>query len=95
MRVAASATECASVASVLRPCPVANTRVRADSLGGTSTTLLTVGDQPAGDVPADALASLNRPGPLRPAPHRPAHRPVPGHVSAIPPATQHSLVRGP
>jgi hypothetical protein len=38
MRVAASATECASVASVLRPCPVANTRVRADSLGGTSTT---------------------------------------------------------
>ena len=26
------------MASVLRPCPVANTRVRADSLGGTSTT---------------------------------------------------------
>jgi hypothetical protein len=38
MRVAASATGCAPVASVLRPCPVANTRVRADSLGGTSTT---------------------------------------------------------
>jgi hypothetical protein len=38
MRVAASAKECASVASVLRPCPVANTRVRADSLGGKSTT---------------------------------------------------------
>ena len=33
-----SAAECASVASVLRPCPVASTRVRADSLAGTSTT---------------------------------------------------------
>ena len=32
------ATECASVASVLRPCPVVNTRARADSFGGTSTT---------------------------------------------------------
>jgi hypothetical protein len=38
MRVATRATECASVASVLRPCPVANTRARADSFGGTSTT---------------------------------------------------------
>ena len=38
IRVPTSATECASVASVLRPCPVANTRARADSFGGTSTT---------------------------------------------------------
>ena len=38
MRDATTATECASVASVLRPWPVANTRMRADSLGGTSTT---------------------------------------------------------
>ena len=38
MRVTTSATECASVASVLRPCPVLNDRARADSLGGTSTT---------------------------------------------------------
>jgi hypothetical protein len=37
IRVATSATECASVASVLRPGPVANTRARADSFGGTST----------------------------------------------------------
>ena len=37
IRVPTSATECASVASVLRPCPVANTRARADSLAGTST----------------------------------------------------------
>ena len=32
IRVAASATECASVAPVLRPCTVANTRVRAGQL---------------------------------------------------------------
>lgn len=39
MRVATSATEWASVASVLRPCPVANIRIRADSFGGTSITV--------------------------------------------------------
>ena len=38
IRVPTRATECASVASVLRPWPVANTRARADSLGGTSMT---------------------------------------------------------
>jgi hypothetical protein len=78
------------VASVLLPWPVASNRVRADSLGGTPATryALTVGDQPAGDVLADALASLHRPGPLRPAPPRP----VPGHVSAIPAATQDGLI---
>jgi hypothetical protein len=38
MWVPTSATECASVASVLRPWPVENTRARAESLGGTSTT---------------------------------------------------------
>jgi hypothetical protein len=39
VRNAPTATECASVASVLRPCPVENTRVRADSFAGTSTTV--------------------------------------------------------
>lgn len=38
VRCATTATEWASVASVLRPCPVENTRARADSLAGTSTT---------------------------------------------------------
>ena len=38
IRVPTRATECASVASVLRPCPVAKTRARAESFGGTSTT---------------------------------------------------------
>jgi hypothetical protein len=38
MRITARATGCASVASVLQPWPAANTRVRADSLGGTSAT---------------------------------------------------------
>ncbi len=49
IRVPANATECASVASVLRPWPVAKTRARADSFGGTSITC-----SPAG-----------QPGPLR------------------------------
>ena len=39
IRVPTSATEWASVASVFRPCPVAKTRARADSFGGTSTTV--------------------------------------------------------
>ena len=75
MRVAASATECASVASVLRPCPVANTRVRADSLGGTSTTCSPSASSRLRDVPADALAALDRPGPLRPPPAPPPASP--------------------
>ena len=70
MRVPTSATECASVASVLRPWPVANTRARADSFGGTSTTVLAVGDQPVRDVPADAAAALDRPRPIREPPRR-------------------------
>ncbi|TWG28132.1 hypothetical protein FHX75_111283 [Micromonospora palomenae] len=36
MRVPTSAMEWASVASVLRPCPVANTRAQAASFGETS-----------------------------------------------------------
>jgi hypothetical protein len=38
IRVPTNATECASVASVLRPWPVEKTRARAESFGGTSTT---------------------------------------------------------
>jgi hypothetical protein len=56
-------TECASVASVLRPCPVAKTLVRADCLGGTSTTHFAVGERPVGDVLADAGATPRWPRP--------------------------------
>lgn len=38
IRVPTNAMEWASVASVLRPCPVVKARIRADSFGGTSTT---------------------------------------------------------
>ena len=38
IRVPTTATEWASVASVLRPCPVENIRAQADSFGGTSRT---------------------------------------------------------
>ena len=37
-RTPTRAMECASVASVLRPCPVAKIRTRADIFAGTSTT---------------------------------------------------------
>jgi hypothetical protein len=54
--------------------------------------VLAVGDQPQGDVRADALASLDRPGPLRPVPHRGHHRGVARCMSAIPAPAQHGLV---
>jgi NAD(P)-dependent dehydrogenase (short-subunit alcohol dehydrogenase family) len=56
--------------------------------------VLAVGEQPVRQVPADALASLDRPGPFRPAPHGPAHRPVPRGAGVIPATSQHGLVRG-
>ncbi len=54
------------MASALRPCPVENTRTRADSFGGTSTTLLAVSQQPGCDVPPDAAAPLDRPDAFEP-----------------------------
>ena len=63
-RNAASATECASTGSVLRPLPVAKTRTCADSFAGTSSTVSPLGDQPVRDVPADPVAALDRPDPL-------------------------------
>ncbi len=67
IRVPTSATECASVASFLRPCPVANTRARADSFGGTSTTR---------SPSAKSRFAMCRPIPLQPsiAHTRSAHR---------------------
>jgi hypothetical protein len=56
--------------------------------------LLTVGQQPAGDMPANALASLDRPSPVRPSPRGGEHRPVPGGIGAILAAGQHCFVPG-
>jgi hypothetical protein len=47
---------------------VANTRARADSFAGTSTTGLAVGDQPLREVAAHPIAALDRPHPIRPSP---------------------------
>jgi hypothetical protein len=53
---------------------------------------LAVSQQPAGDMPANALAALDRPDPLRPPLRLGQHRPVPGGVGAIPPTANNSLV---
>src|SRR5690348_14745161 len=45
-------------------------------------------------MPADALATLDRPGPLRPPPHRRQHGLVSSRVGAIPAPAQHGLVAG-
>ncbi|WP_375504910.1 hypothetical protein [uncultured Jatrophihabitans sp.] len=94
MRVPTSATECASVASVLRPCPVANTRVRADSFGGTSTTVSPFIEQPVGDVSADAVAPLDRPRPFREAFREDKLCPVAIDVGGEPAAVENCLVAG-
>jgi hypothetical protein len=66
--VLTSATEWASLASVLRPCPVQNTRARADSFGGTSTTSW---------WSSSSRSAMWRPIPLQPsiAQTRSGHRP--------------------
>jgi hypothetical protein len=56
IRVPTSATEWASV---LRPCPVAKTRARGGQLQGDLDDLLTISQQPVGDMPADAMAALD------------------------------------
>ena len=52
------------------------------------------GQQPVRDMPADALASLDRPGPLRPPPRLRQHRPVPGHIGPIPAPANDGLIAG-
>ena len=56
-RTATIATECASSASVLRSCPVSNTRTRADSLAGTSSTV---------SPSASSRCASGRPDPVAP-----------------------------
>jgi len=73
---------------------VANTRARAGSPGGTSTTCSPANRQPVRDTPADARASLDRPGPLRPLPRLRQHRPVPGHTGALPAPANDGLLAG-
>ncbi len=63
VRSATTAIECASVASVLRPWPVSNTRTRAASFAGTSTTV---------SPSANSRAASGRPPRWRPPPPTPA-----------------------
>jgi hypothetical protein len=53
-----------------------------------------IGEQPVRHVPADTLASLNCPDPLRPRRHRRQHRRIPSGVGAIPAAAYDSLFTG-
>ena len=85
----ATATLWASTGSVLRPWPVANTRTRADSFARHVQHGLAVGDQALGDVPADAVAALHRPDPVRVLPASGEHLPVAVGVGAEPALRQH------
>ncbi|HEY5358041.1 MAG TPA: hypothetical protein VIJ82_10240 [Streptosporangiaceae bacterium] len=56
--------------------------------------MLTIGQKPVRDVPADALASLNRPHPLRPVPGLRQHRRIPGGVGGMPALASDGLIAG-
>jgi hypothetical protein len=56
--------------------------------------LLTIGQQPVRQMPADPLASLDRPDPLRPVLRLREHRPVPGGVGGIPSTLPDGLITG-
>ena len=61
-------------------------------LGGHIDDLLTIGEQPAGQVPADPLASFHRPDPLRPLLPLREHRRIPGGVGGEPPTAEDGLI---
>src|SRR5207249_11351616 len=54
--------------------------------------LLTVGEQTAGQVPADSLAPFHRPDTLWPLPHPREHRGIPSGVSGEPPPAEDGLI---
>jgi hypothetical protein len=56
--------------------------------------LFTVAEQPGGDVPADALAALDRPHPIRPPLRVLQHRSVAVAVGAEPPTADGDLLAG-
>jgi len=56
--------------------------------------VLPVGQQPEGDVAADAVAALDRPDAVRPGAHVLAELREPGRVGGEPPTAQHGLVVG-
>jgi hypothetical protein len=66
----------------LRPCPLSNTRARAASFAGTSSTRSPPASSPLGDRPADPVSALDRPHPLRPLPGEPEHAPVAAGIGA-------------
>ena len=59
-------------------------RTCADSFGGTSTTVSPVVHQPVHDVPADAVAALDRPDPIGKPAARLEHLGIAGAVRAEP-----------
>ena len=79
------------MASVLRPwpqdhpCPRRQLRRHVDHR-------FAVGDEPLRQMPADAVAALDRPDAIRPPPARGQQRPIAVPVSAEPSAAEHPLV---
>jgi hypothetical protein len=94
MRVPTRATERASVASVLRPCPVANTRALAESFGGTSMTSSPSASAGVGRCAGRCPDTPRSPDPVRPLPTIGQHGDVAVLVGAEPAATEDVLVRG-
>jgi hypothetical protein len=93
IRVAASATECASVASVLRPCPVANTRVRRTAWAAhppRPRPRPAAGSRCAGRCPDSPRSPRSAPATAAPLPHRP----VAGRVGGIPAPARDGLIAG-
>src|ERR1035437_9317472 len=91
VRSATTATGSASVASVLRPWPVANTRARAGRLRRHIDHGLTVSDEPLGNMPANAAAAPGRPHAVREPAACGQHRLVTVAVSAEPALRQNPL----
>ncbi len=84
-----SAIECASASSFLRPLPPAKTRTSAARRVDTSTTRSPASHQSLGEVFADPVAALDRPGPRPPLTAERAQFPEPLRAVRELPAPQH------
>ena len=70
-----------------------NTRARADSFGGTSSTCSPAAKKPGRDVPPDPVAALHGPRPLRPVPDLGQHRGETLDIGGEPATAEHGLIR--